>query len=367
VAARSTTATVSAPGLATVVAEWGRIGCIGFGGPPAHIALLRRLCVERRSWIAERDFEDALAACNLLPGPASTQMAIYCAWRVRGRPGAVAGGLAFVLPGLVAVIALAAIFLAASPPDWILGAGAGAGAAVAAVALQAGASLVPTSWKRAAVKGRWAVYLGVGVAAAATVGPWVVLVLLGCGLAEISVRAAQSGNAAAIAPLAAVLVGDRGGLDPHDDLVGVDLLERDRRFAPDGDGDRFAQEALDLARQDVGAQAGAEVDRGRLAERDDGAFARRPGTFDELDDTSLHAMSDAAEHHAEGSRRLALALAGMDDQQAFLDGLGGDLGILRGLAIGHFGLVAGGFVGFCRHGRTMGVPPAAFKARPESR
>jgi chromate transporter len=207
VAGRSTTAALSAPGLATVLAEWGRIGCIGFGGPPAHIALLRRLCVERRGWIEERDFEDALAACNLLPGPASTQMSIYCAWRVRGRPGAVAGGLAFILPGLVAIIALAAIFLAASPPDWILGAGAGAGAAVAAVALQAGASLVPTSWERAAAKARWTVYLFAGSAAAATVGPWVVLVLLGCGAAEISVRAAQSGNAAAIAPLAAVLVG----------------------------------------------------------------------------------------------------------------------------------------------------------------
>jgi chromate transporter len=207
VAVRATTPTVSGPGLATVLAEWGRIGCIGFGGPPAHIALLRRLCVERRGWIAERDFEDALAACNLLPGPASTQMSIYCAWRVRGRPGAVAGGLAFILPGLVAIIALAAIFLAASPPDWILGAGAGAGASVAAVALQAGGSLVPASWERAAVKARWAVYLVAGIAAAATIGPWVVLVLLGCGAAEISVRAAQSGNAAAIAPLAAVLVG----------------------------------------------------------------------------------------------------------------------------------------------------------------
>jgi chromate transporter len=207
VAARATTPTVSAPGLATVLAEWGRIGCIGFGGPPAHIALLRRLCVERRGWIGEHDFEDALAACNLLPGPASTQMSIYCAWRVRGRPGAVAGGLAFILPGLVAIIALAAIFLSASPPKWILGAGAGAGAAVAAIALQAGASLVPASWARAGVKARWAAYLVAGIAAAATVGPWVVLVLLGCGVAEISMRAAQSGNAAAIVPLAAVLAG----------------------------------------------------------------------------------------------------------------------------------------------------------------
>ena len=43
--------TVSAPGLAAVLREWGRIGCIGFGGPPTHIALLRELCVERRRWL----------------------------------------------------------------------------------------------------------------------------------------------------------------------------------------------------------------------------------------------------------------------------------------------------------------------------
>ena len=56
--------------LGTVVREWGRIGCVGFGGPPAHIALLRQLCVERRQWLDAQEFEDAIAACNLLPGPA---------------------------------------------------------------------------------------------------------------------------------------------------------------------------------------------------------------------------------------------------------------------------------------------------------
>ena len=72
--------------LATVLREWGRIGCIGFGGPPAHIRLLRQLCVERRGWLDAREFEDAIAVCNLMPGPASTQLAIFCAWRLRGRP-----------------------------------------------------------------------------------------------------------------------------------------------------------------------------------------------------------------------------------------------------------------------------------------
>ena len=87
------------PGLAVVLREWGRIGCIGFGGPPTHIALLRDLCVERRRWLADDDFEDAIAACNLLPGPASTQLAIFCAWRLRGVLGALVGGLALHRPG----------------------------------------------------------------------------------------------------------------------------------------------------------------------------------------------------------------------------------------------------------------------------
>jgi chromate transporter len=186
-------------GLGTVVREWGRIGCIGFGGPPAHIALLRQLCVERRRWLDAQEFEDAIAACNLLPGPASTELAIFCAWRVRGRLGALAGGLAFILPGLACILALSALFLAGTPPPWVRGAGAGAGAAVAAVAVQAGWTLLGPSWTRADAAGRarrfrWAAYLLAGGAASATIGPWLVLVLLGCGVTELAVRRAPDGT-----------------------------------------------------------------------------------------------------------------------------------------------------------------------------
>ncbi len=183
------------PSLGTVLREWGRIGVTGFGGPPTHIALLRRLCVERQGWLDEAEFEDAIAACNLLPGPASTELAIFCAWRVRGRPGAVVGGLAFIVPGLILILLLSALFLAGSPPLWVRGAGAGAGAAVAAVAVQAGWTLLVPSWKRASgreparpARLRWAGYLLAGGAAAATVGPWLVLVLLGCGGLELALR-----------------------------------------------------------------------------------------------------------------------------------------------------------------------------------
>jgi chromate transporter len=179
--------------LATVLREWGRIGCVGFGGPPAHIALLRKLCVDREHWLDATEFEDAISACNLLPGPASTQLAIFCAWRVRGRLGALAGGAAFIVPGLVVILALSGLFLAGTPPLWVKGIGAGAGAAVAAVAVQAGENLLRPSWTRAKQAGsqrriRWALYLGAGGAAAAAIGPWLVLVLLGCGLTELAVR-----------------------------------------------------------------------------------------------------------------------------------------------------------------------------------
>jgi chromate transporter len=178
------------PTLLTVLRDWGRLGCVGFGGPPTHIKLLRDLCVTRRRWLGAAEFEDAIAACNLLPGPASTQLAIFCAWRVRGRVGALVGGVAFIVPGLVLILGLAALFLAGTPPRWVAGAGAGAGAAVAAVAVQAGWALLVPSWKRPRDSGRprWLSYLVAGVAAAAVIGPWLMVVLLGCGVVELAAQ-----------------------------------------------------------------------------------------------------------------------------------------------------------------------------------
>ncbi|MFD0274223.1 chromate efflux transporter [Kitasatospora sp. NPDC127111] len=190
---------VARVGLGTIVREWGRIGSIGFGGPPTHIALLRQLCVERRGWIAAAEFEDGIAATNLLPGPASTQLAIFTAWRLRGVPGAVVGGAAFILPGLVLILALSALFLAGSPPLWVSGAAAGAGAAVAAVAVQAASSLMPASWRRAgserSARARWIGYFAAGGTAAVVIGPLMVLVLLAAGLLEVAVRTRRESTA----------------------------------------------------------------------------------------------------------------------------------------------------------------------------
>jgi chromate transporter len=198
-----------------VAREWTRTGLTGFGGPPAHIALLRRLVVEQQAWMAPADFEDALAACNLLPGPASTQLAIFCAYRAAGPLGAVVGGLGFVLPAVATVLALSVLFLAHKPPLWVRGAGAGAGAAVAAVAARSGTDLLRGAFARRRERGTpaiaWLAFLAAGAAGAAVAGAYLVVVLLACGAAGVALarerrtkaRAPRDG-VLALAPLAAV-------------------------------------------------------------------------------------------------------------------------------------------------------------------
>ena len=191
---------------------------VGFGGPPAHIALLRALVVERRHWLAPRAFEDAVAACNLLPGPASTELAIFCAYRVGVRAGAVIGGLGFIAPAVAAVLALSAVFLAHGPPLWVRGAGAGAGAAVAAVALRAGIDLLGPSYARARAPAgrmlRWLIYLIGGAAAAALLGSYLVLVLLACGLLELwlQLRSRSAGDSLSSPLVALPLAVAKGSL-----------------------------------------------------------------------------------------------------------------------------------------------------------
>jgi chromate transporter len=202
--------------LARIAREWTRIGFTGFGGPPAHIALLRRLVVEREGWMDASSFQDANAACGLLPGPASTQLAIYCALRLGGPAGALVGGLGFILPAVVLVVALSLLFLAHTTPLWVRGAGAGAGAAVAAVAVHAARALIGPSFERMRAShvriARWGLYIAASLAAAALIGPYLVLVLLGCGLVELVAQRRPSAPAG-FWPLFGALA-TRGGLAP---------------------------------------------------------------------------------------------------------------------------------------------------------
>ncbi|HVB71362.1 MAG TPA: chromate efflux transporter [Acidimicrobiales bacterium] len=210
--------TSSRASLATVAAEWSRLGVIGFGGPATHISLLRRLCVERRRWIDETEFQDAIAATNLLPGPASTQLAIFCAWRVAGLAGGVVGGMCFILPGLVLIVALAALVFAHGAPAAVAGAAAGAGAGTPAVALRAARDLMVPSRRRAGAdrtaRVRWVLYCVAGVAASVTAGVYLVAVIVGCGLIEMTVRSPSraSGHSAALALGAKVGVASLGAL-----------------------------------------------------------------------------------------------------------------------------------------------------------
>ena len=137
------------------------------------------------------------------------------------------------MPGLIVILALSALFLSPHPPRWVGGAASGAGAAVPVVALAAAIGLAPASWRRAgpgrAGRGRWIGYLAAGGVSAALIGPFLVLVLAACGLAELLVtsypwRAAggpsgsdtSSGAAArppqALLALLAVAVVPAGGL-----------------------------------------------------------------------------------------------------------------------------------------------------------
>jgi chromate transporter len=163
-----------------------------------------------------QEFEDGVAATSLLPGPASTQLAIFCAWRLRGTVGAILGGLCFIVPGLVLILGLSAVFLARHPADWILGAAAGAGAAVPAVALNAAGGLAPNSWRRMGFERsqrlRWVIYALLGAAAATTIGPYLVLVLIVCGLTEVGIRRSPAPGSASVVPALALHLAGVGGL-----------------------------------------------------------------------------------------------------------------------------------------------------------
>src|SRR5215467_10326695 len=93
--------------LGEVVALFTKLGVIGFGGPAAHIALMREEVVRRRRWISDERFLDLLGMTNLIPGPNSTEMAIHLGYLRAGWPGLVAGGVCFIAPAAVLVTMLA--------------------------------------------------------------------------------------------------------------------------------------------------------------------------------------------------------------------------------------------------------------------
>ncbi len=84
-----------------------RLGITAFGGPAAHIAMMRDEVVERRHWLTDTEFLDLLAATNLIPGPNSTEMAIHLGYKRGGLPGLLLAGSCFILPACLIVGAIA--------------------------------------------------------------------------------------------------------------------------------------------------------------------------------------------------------------------------------------------------------------------
>ncbi|WP_126147076.1 chromate efflux transporter [Synechococcus elongatus] len=84
-----------------------KLGTIGFGGPQAHLAMMEEEAVQRRQWLTPEEFSEGIALCEMLPGPASTQMGIYIGYRQAGWIGGVVSGVCFIAPAFAIVVALA--------------------------------------------------------------------------------------------------------------------------------------------------------------------------------------------------------------------------------------------------------------------
>jgi chromate transporter len=95
------------PGFTEALRYWLILGAISFGGPAGQIAMMQQELVERRRWIDQPTFLQALNFCMLLPGPEAQQLATYLGWRLHGVVGGLVAGILFVAPGAVLMLGLA--------------------------------------------------------------------------------------------------------------------------------------------------------------------------------------------------------------------------------------------------------------------
>lgn len=116
---------------------WTTVAANSFGGPVAQIAVMHREIVVKRGWVDEDSFRHGLNFCMFLPGPEAQQLAVYLGWLRNGiRGGLLAGGL-FILPGLVAILALSVVYVTWGSVDWVEGAFRGIGPALVAIVAHA--------------------------------------------------------------------------------------------------------------------------------------------------------------------------------------------------------------------------------------
>ncbi|MDP5305859.1 chromate efflux transporter [Paracoccus spongiarum] len=177
------------PGLAEAFRVWGRIALLSFGGPAGQIAVMHRILVDERRWLGDGRFLHALNFCMLLPGPEAQQLATYVGWLVHGLRGALIAGLLFILPGLVAIMALSWLYAVHGDAPPVAAIFFGIKAAVLAIVVQAvlrlGGRALPSGALRA-------------VAAAA----FLALLLFGAPFPLVVAAAALAGWAGAAAGLA---------------------------------------------------------------------------------------------------------------------------------------------------------------------
>jgi len=186
-----------------------KLGLIAFGGPAAHVALMRREIVERRRWIGERDFLQMFAACNLIPGPSSTELAIYLGYRLAGPLGLVLAGTLFIAPAMLIMLGIAMVYVHYGSTHVAVSALNGIRPVVVAIVAWALLDLGKRILTRWAL---WPIALGVFGLSLASVNPILLLALAGIASALISlsrVAARPRGTAMVIAgkvalPLAVV-------------------------------------------------------------------------------------------------------------------------------------------------------------------
>ena len=152
------------------------LGFTAFGGPAAHIVLMERQAVERRKWMSRAQFLDLVGACNLLPGPGSTQVAMALGYFRAGWMGLLIAGVCFILPASLATFALAWAYVHFGGLPQVQGLLYGAKPVMVAIIVQAIWKLGRTAFRR------WQLALG-GLAcfAAALTGAPPLAVLLGAG------------------------------------------------------------------------------------------------------------------------------------------------------------------------------------------
>jgi chromate transporter len=155
-----------------------RLGLTAFGGPAAHIAMMRQECVERRKWLTQEQFLDLLGASNLIPGPSSTELAIHIGFRKAGWLGLLLAGSCFILPAFLLVMAIAWAYVRFGHLPQVMAVLYGVKPVVIAIILQALWNLGKT-----AIKSRFLAVIGVLATVAAAFGVNPLAVLVGAGMA----------------------------------------------------------------------------------------------------------------------------------------------------------------------------------------